>query len=59
MEKELFDKIQNQIALESDTNLFREEMKHSEERTFWKYLDYSNWIPGEIEAEEEIKKDFD
>lgn len=59
MEKELVDKIQNQIALESDTNLIKEEIKQSNERTFWKYLDYSNWIPGEIEAEEEIKKYFD
>jgi hypothetical protein len=39
--------------------LIKEENKHTNESTFWKYLDHSNWIPGEIEVEEEINKDYD
>jgi hypothetical protein len=58
MEKEILDKIEAQIAIESNTIPIQEENKHSVESNFWKYLDYSNWIPGEIEVEEEIFKDF-
>ncbi len=59
MEKEVLDKIETQIALESSSIPIKEENKQSEENTFWKYLDYSNWIPGEIEVEDEIYRDFD
>ncbi len=58
MEKEVLDKIESQIALESNIILIKEEKKHKTESTFWKYLDCSNWIPGEIEIEEEINKDY-
>jgi hypothetical protein len=58
MEKEVLDKIESQIALESKIILIKEEKKHKTESTFWKYLDCSNWIPGEIEIEEEINKDY-
>ena len=58
MEKEVLDKIENQIALESNMIPIKGENKHTDESTFWKYLDYSNWIPGEIEIEEEINKEF-
>ena len=53
MEKEILEKIEYRIDLESNA------IPVKEESSFWKYLDYSNWIPGEIEAEEEITKDFD
>jgi hypothetical protein len=59
MEKEVLDKIESQIALESNIIPIKEEKKHKTESTYWKYLDCSNWIPGEIEAEEEINKDND
>ncbi|HUW89844.1 MAG TPA: hypothetical protein VMV43_04920 [Candidatus Nanopelagicaceae bacterium] len=59
MEKEILDKIENQIALENNMTPIKEENKHTNESTFWKYLDHSNWIPGEIEVEEEINKDYD
>jgi len=59
MEKEILGKIDSQIALESNMIPIKEENKISNESNFWKYLDYSNWIPGEIEVEEEIYKDFD
>ncbi len=59
MEKEVLDKLESQIALENNSISIKEENKHSDESTFWKYLDYSNWIPGEIEIEEEITKDYD
>jgi len=59
MEKEVLDKIETQIALESSSIPIKEENKQSEENIFWKYLDYSNWIPGEIEVEDEIYRDFD
>jgi len=55
----VLDKIQSQIALESNTIPIKEEKTHPNENNFWKYLDYSNWIPGEIEIEEEINKDYD
>jgi len=58
MEKEVLDKIENQIALESIIISIKGENKHANESIFWKYLDYSNWIPGEIEIEEEINKDY-
>jgi hypothetical protein len=58
MEKEVLDKIESQIALESNIIPIKEENKHFSEIAFWKYLDYSNWIPGEIEIEEEINKDY-
>ncbi len=59
MEKEVLDKIESQIALESIIIPTKGKNKHTTESTFWKYLDYSNWIPGEIEVEEEINKDND
>jgi len=59
MEKEVLDKIGNQIALEKNWDITKEETKITKESTFWKYLDYSKWIPGEIEVEEEIYIDFD
>ena len=59
MEKEVLDKIETQITLESNMIPIKEENKYSEENTFWKYLDYSNWIPGEIEIEEDIFRDFE
>jgi hypothetical protein len=59
MEKEVLDKIETQITLESNKIPIKEENKYSLENSFWKYLDYSNWIPGEIEIEEEIVRDFD
>ena len=58
MEKEVLDKTETQIALESNLIPIKEEPKHNYESISWKYLDYSNWIPGEIEVEEEIYKDF-
>jgi len=59
MEKEVLDKIETQLAIESSSIPIKEENKYSEESSFWKYLDYSNWIPGEIEVEEEIFKNID
>ncbi len=58
MEKEVLDKVESQIALESNMIPIKGENKHTDESTFWKYLDYTNWIPGEIEIEEEINKEF-
>ena len=58
MEKEVLDKIESQIALESNMIQTKKENKHINENTFWRYLDYSKWIPGEIEIEEEINKDY-
>ncbi|MEE9379126.1 MAG: hypothetical protein V3V33_13935 [Candidatus Lokiarchaeia archaeon] len=58
MEKEVLDKIESQIALEGNMIPIKGENKHTDESTFWKYLDYTNWIPGEIEIEEEINKEF-
>ncbi len=58
MEKEVLDEIESQIALESNIIPIREEKIHKTESNFWKYLDCSNWIPGEIEIEEEINKDY-
>ncbi len=57
MEKRVLDKIESQIVLESNINPIKEEKKHKTESTFWRYLDCSNLIPGEIEVEEEINKD--
>ena len=59
MEKEVLDKIESQITVENNWNPIKEETKHTKESTLWKYLDYTNWIPGEIEVEEEIYIDFD
>jgi hypothetical protein len=59
MEKRVLDKIQSQIAIENNTVPIKDERTHTNESTFWKYMDYSNWIPGEIEIEEEINKDYD
>jgi len=59
MEKEVFGKIESQISLESNTIPMKEETKFNNECSFWKYLDCTNMIPGEIEVEEEIYKDFD
>jgi len=59
MEKRVLGEIQSQIALESNTIPIKEEKTHPNENNFWKYLDYSNWVPGEIEIEEEINKDSD
>ena len=56
MEKRVLDKIESQIALKSIIIPTKGKNKHTTESTFWKYLDYSNWIPGEIEVEEEINK---
>ena len=58
MEKEMLDKLGSQIALESNIIPIKKETKYSDESSLWEYLDYSNWIPGEIEVEEEITKDF-
>ncbi len=58
MEKEVLDEIESQIALESNIIPIKEEKTYDIESTFWKYLDYTNWIPGEIEIEEEINKDY-
>ena len=58
MEKEVLDKIESQIALESIIIFKKEEKTPKSESAFWKYLDYSNWIPGEIEIQEEINKDY-
>ena len=58
MEKEVLDKIESQIALESIIIFKKEEKTPKPESAFWKYLDYSNWIPGEIEIQEEINKDY-
>jgi len=58
MEKRVLYKIESQIALESIIIPIVEEKKHKTECTFWKYLDCSNWIPGEIEIEDEINKDY-
>ena len=52
MEKEILEKIEYRIDLESNA------IPVKKESSFWKYLDYSNWIPGEIEIEEEIFKDY-
>ena len=57
MEKRVLDKIESQIALESNIIPIKEKSTHKTESTFWKYLDCSNLIPGEIEVEEEINKD--
>ena len=59
MEKEMIGKLESQIALETNMIPVKKETKHPDESSFWKYLDYTNWIPGEIEVEEEITKDFD
>jgi hypothetical protein len=59
MEKRVLDKIESQIALESNIIPIKGKNKHTNESTFWKYLDCSNWVPGEIEVEEEINKDND
>lgn len=59
MEKDILGKLDSKITLESNIIPIKEETKQSEESSLWKYLDYTNWIPGEIEAEEEITKDFD
>jgi len=58
MEKEVLDEIESQIALENSVIQIKGENKHPNKNIFWKYLDYSNWVPGEIEIEEEIKKDY-
>ena len=58
MEKEVLDKMESRISFDNIINPINEENQHTPESTFWKYLDYSNWIPGEIEAEEEIFKDY-
>ncbi len=58
MEKEVLDKIESQIALESNSIPIKEEKTYKTESIFWKYIDCSNWIPGEIEIEEEINKDY-
>jgi len=57
MEKEVLDQIESQIALGSKDIPLKEEKTRNTESTFWKYLDCSNLIPGEIEVEEEINKD--
>ncbi|MBY8980322.1 MAG: hypothetical protein KGD72_08020 [Candidatus Lokiarchaeota archaeon] len=57
MEKRVLDKIESQIIIESNIIPITEENTYTSESIFWKYLDYSNWIPGEIEVEEEINKD--
>ena len=56
MEKRVLDKIESQIIIESNIIPIKGENTYASESTFWKYLDYSNWIPGEIEVEEEIIK---
>ncbi len=58
MEKEVIDNVESQIALESIIIFKKEEKTPKPESAFWKYLDYSNWISGEIEIEEEINKDY-
>jgi hypothetical protein len=59
MEKEILDKLGTQITLDSIMTSKKNQTKHFNESSIWKYLDYTNWIPGEIEVEEEIVKDFD
>ena len=59
MEKRVLEKIESQIIIESIIIPIKEENTYVNENTFWKYLDCSNWVPGEIEVEEEINKDFD
>ncbi|MFX0074620.1 MAG: hypothetical protein ACFE96_04215 [Candidatus Hermodarchaeota archaeon] len=54
----LIDKKESQIDLGGNKILIKEEKNHKGESTFWKYLDYSNWIPAEIEIEDELKKDY-
>ncbi|GAG76513.1 unnamed protein product, partial [marine sediment metagenome] len=46
------------ISFDNIVNPINKESQYTPESTFWKYLDYSNWIPGEIEVEEEIFKDY-
>ena len=58
MEKEVIGKIENRIVFGNIEIPIYEESQPSPESTFWKYLDCSNWIPGEIEVEEEIFKDY-
>jgi len=59
MEKRVLEKIESQIIIESNIIPIKEENTYVNENTFWKYLDCSNWVPGEIEVEEEINKDYD
>jgi Icc-related predicted phosphoesterase len=59
MEKEILDKLGSEIILESFVTSKKNQTKHFNESSIWKYLDYTHWIPGEIEVEEEINKDFD
>ena len=59
MEKQDLSKIESQISIESNIIFIKEEKIFAPESTLWKFLDYSNWIPGEIEIEEEINKDND
>ena len=58
MEKQGLSKMESQIALESSTIPPKEEKSPKPESAFWKYLDCSNRIPGEIDIEEEINKDY-
>lgn len=58
MEKEINNKIGSQIALESNKIRIKIEKTHKNESNYWKYLDHTTWIPGEIEIEDEIKKDY-
>ncbi|MHA2288661.1 MAG: hypothetical protein ACXABG_07730 [Promethearchaeota archaeon] len=48
----------SRIVFGNITIPINEESQPSPESTFWKYLDCSNWIPGEIEIEEEIFNDY-
>jgi hypothetical protein len=54
----IIEKTENQTALEGNKIPIKENKKHKSESTFWKYLDYSNWIPAEIEIEDDLKKDY-
>ncbi|MFX0009451.1 MAG: hypothetical protein ACFE9R_03980 [Candidatus Hermodarchaeota archaeon] len=58
MEKEVIKKIENQFPLGSNKDLIKTKKSRKNESNFWKYLDYTTWTPGEIEIENEIKRDY-
>ncbi|MFW9821139.1 MAG: hypothetical protein ACFFE5_16160 [Candidatus Thorarchaeota archaeon] len=58
MEKKMLSKLDSQIVLERKSIPTKKQTKQTDESSLWKYLDYTRWIPGEIEVEEEIAKDF-
>jgi hypothetical protein len=58
MEKEDIKKIEYLFPLEKNIAPIKKAKNCINESNFWLYLDYTKWIPGEIEIEEEIKKDY-